>query len=202
MKKVEKILGFSVIAFMIIRLFIDFPFSSVLIVFPTIFLMFLYFVFSFVLLNGISFRKMFKKESYNGISTWRIIGTIGTGFALLTTITGILFVYQRWSYGYANLQNGLVMLGIVLIVIVLKKSLSFHAVYTYILIRIGIVGFVGLSLLCLPAETLLEMKCHDCSTAYLEAEKALLKDPDNRELQEKVYEERIKMDKAEEENNR
>jgi len=202
MRKIEKILGFSVIAFMIIRLFISFPFSSILIVFPTIFLMLLYSIFSFVLLNGISFRKMFKKEAYKGISAWRIIGTIGTGFALLTTITGILFVYQRWPFGYVNLQNGLVMLSVVLIVIVLKKSLSFHKIYTYILVRIGIVGLIGLSLMCIPTLTLFEMKCHDCTEAYIEAEKALIKDPDNRELQIKADEERIKMHRAEEESKR
>ena len=200
MKKIEKILGFSVIGFMLIQLLYSLPFASELISLFTILLVCIYFNFSFALLNGISFRNMFKKESYKGISTWRIIGTIGAGFALSITIIGILFVYQRWPFGYINLQNGLVMLGIVLIVIVLKKSLSFHEIYTYILVRIGIVGLIGLCLLCIPTETLFEMKCHNCSEAYMEAEKALMKDPDNRELQRKADEERIKMHKAEEEN--
>ncbi len=202
MKKTEKILSITVLTFMIIRLLVSYPYSSILIVLPTMLLLFIYLVFSFALLNDISFRKVFKKESYKGISTWRIIGSIGTGWALFTTITGILFVYQRWPYGYVNLQNGLVFLGIILIVIILKRGLSFHQFYTNVMLRIGIVGLIGLMLLYTPAETLLEMKCHNCSESYLEAEKALLKDPDNRELQEKAYQERIKMDKAEEENNR
>jgi hypothetical protein len=193
MKKIEKIIGISVIVLMLIRLVYNFPFSSQLIVFPTLFLMLLYFFFSFALLNSISFRKMFKKVSYKGISTWRIIGSIGVGFALLTTITGILFVFQRWPFGYVNLKNGLIMLGVILIVIILKASLSFHKFYTYVILRICIVGLIGIALLCLPTATLFEMKCSTCPESYIEAEKALMNDPDNIELQRKADEEFAKM---------
>ncbi|WP_046756057.1 hypothetical protein [Kordia jejudonensis] len=199
MKKLEKILAVTIIAFMVLRLFTAFPYSSMILTLSTLLLVLLYTTFGFALLNGISFRSFLKKESFKGISIWRMIGIIGTGWVLSIVIIGILFVFQRWPYGYINLQNGLIFTGIIVIVIVLKKGISFHKVYSYILLRIGITGLIGLFLLYLPQETLLEMQCKDCSTSYLEAEKALLKDPNNKELQEKAYQEYIKMDKAEEE---
>lgn len=202
MKKIEKILGIAIITLMVIRLFIAFPYNSMLIVLLTLLLTCIYSALSFALLNGIPFRKMFTRESYKEVSTWRLIGAIGTGWALSIAIVGILFVFQSWPYGYINLQNGLILLGIILIVIVLKKGVSFHQFYTYLLLRIGIVGFIGLLLLYTPAETLFEIKCHDCPASFIEAEKAYLKDPNNRELEEKAYEERIKMDRAAEEEKR
>lgn len=199
MKKLEIILGIVAIAFMIIGLLMVFPFFSLTYTLTMLFLSLLYFWLSFALLNGVSFRKMFSKEAYKGISKWRMIGSIGTGFALSIVIISILFVYQQWPYGYLNLRTGLFMLGVIFIVIVIKKGLSFDNFYKFITLRLVIVGIVGLSLLYLPAETLLELRCHGCSEAYLEAEKALLNDPNNRELQEKAYQERIKMEREEEE---
>src|SRR5882762_1302875 len=56
----------------------------------------IYFYFGFALLNGIGFQAMFKKASYVGISSGRMIGAIGVGFFLSVILIGILFKLQIW----------------------------------------------------------------------------------------------------------
>src|SRR5690554_4892641 len=102
MKKTEIIIGtLSIIALGLNLLLI--PGGGVLTVLTLSTLSTIYFYFSFALFNDIRFRKIFKKDSYENISRWRIIGAIGTGFALSATTAGLMCKFQSWPGADFNL---------------------------------------------------------------------------------------------------
>jgi len=195
MKKTELIIGYGIILFMILRLLFNYPYSALLISLFSLILSLMYFGLSFALLNGIRLRNLFKKESYKGISNIRIIGTIATGLVLSLIVIGMLFKYQRWPYGNSNLMIALMGLVPILIITVVKFFNSKSTFYKNMLSRLLIIGFSGVILLFTKSEQLLEMKYRNYPN-YVEAEKKLMNDPMNKELQELVREERMKMDAA------
>ncbi len=196
MKQTERILGASIILLMLLRLFFNYPYSSLLITLLIVLLSLLYFGFSFALLNKIRFRNLFKKESYNGITTLRIIGTILTGIVLSLVTIYSLFKFQNWPYGNFGLLYSLRLLLIIIIVVLIKFITSKKSFYSNFLWRLGIIGIIATSLYCLSSESLLEMKYRNFPE-YVEAEKKSMKDPTNKELERKATEERMKMHQAE-----
>lgn len=195
MTKFEKVLGIIISTLMILMLLVAVPFGSMILSLSFVMLMLLYFFLGFWLFNNIPLTKIGNKEARSGISTMRIIGSIFVGFALTTTIMGIFFVFMRWPYGHDNLSNGLKMLGVVLLISIIKIGITKAAssFYKRMILRVCIIGIVGLSLKMIPTVTLFEIKCHGCTESYIKAEKELINDPDNPVLQRKADEEHRKM---------
>ncbi|EDP95217.1 hypothetical protein U8527_13440 [Kordia algicida OT-1] len=191
MVKLEKILGVIISSIMMLMLLFLLPLGALLLTLSVLILILLHSVFGFALFNKIPLKNLGKKEAYKGVSTMRIIGSIGAGFALMTLVVGILFVFLRWPFGYVNLTNGLVMAGIVLLISIIKIGTTKNdaSFYKRMIIRVGIISFIGFLLRFTPTETLFELKCHGCPESYIEAEKALMKDPENPELIKKADEE-------------
>ncbi|MBK8807421.1 MAG: hypothetical protein IPO21_12565 [Bacteroidales bacterium] len=97
MKKGEIIIaGLSIIALGLNLLFIQG--GGILTVLTLLTLSMLYMYFSFALFNNIELRKIFKKDSYKGISSNRIFGAVGAGLALSMTTIGLLFKFQSWPW--------------------------------------------------------------------------------------------------------
>lgn len=199
MKKVEIILGGLTIIFMVSRLLFIYPFSALLITFSCLFLSILYLVFGFALLNNIRFRNIFNQASYKGISILRILLTIVTGFVLSTLVIYILFKFQQWPYGAIGLQITLIGLAFIICVVIIKYLVSKSKFYLNFLIRLFSIGVVGIVLLFISNERMLEMKYRDFPE-YVKAEKALMKDPQNMYLMKSADEERKKMDLANDKN--
>ena len=193
MKQTEIILGGLVALLMLIRLIVPFPFSALAITFSSLFLALLYFVFSFALLNGIRLRHVFKSESYKGISTFRLLGTIFAGFVFSITVIYCLFKFQRWPYGNEGLLISLNGIIFIAVAAVLKYATSKGTFYKRLFIRALILGIFTTALYLVSYETILEVKNRDYPD-YVEAEKKAMRDPQNRELQQKAMEERQKMD--------
>ena len=193
MKQAEIAIGISVLLVMLLRLFVTFNYASVIISLLILILSMLYFGLSFGLLNQIRLRQVFKKESYKGITTLRLIATIATGFVLSIITIAILFRYQRWPYGSINLLIGLFSLTPILAVVIFKYIKYRSSFYKTLLIRLSIISFVGLLLFFTKSETLLEMK-HRNHPEYVEAVKNEMKNPDNKVLQQKTNEARLKRD--------
>lgn len=141
----------------------------------------IYMYLSFALFNGIRLRKIFKKDSYKGISTMRIVGAVGSGLALSTTTVGILFKFQSWQGATFNLGAGLVGLLIVTIIGAIKYLKSKSEFYTMIFKRVAVFGGLGLILILIPKTTLVEIKYRN-QPAYVDALKKAMSDPDNKEL--------------------
>ena len=196
MKKMELILGISIVSLMTLRIVTNFSYSVILIAITSLVLSLIYFFLSFGLLNEIRLRNIFKKESYAGKSSWRMIGTILTGLVLSLVVIYSLFKFMRWPFGNEGLRISLYGLIIVLVITIIKLVLSKNKFYRNLLIRLGIIGLFANLLYLTSEESILEMKYRNYPE-YVDAEKKLMKDPMNKELQELVRKERIKMDKTE-----
>lgn len=143
MKKAEIILGAIALTSLALNLLLV-PGGVVLTVLSLSTLSVFYMYLSFALFNDIQIRRIFKKDSYKGISTMRIVGAILTGLALSMTIVGLLFKFQSWPGATMNLGLGLVGLLIALIVGTVKYSKTKSDYYTKIIKRIAVYGGLGL----------------------------------------------------------
>lgn len=190
MKKAELI----IITLSIIALGLDlfFTSNSFLALLPLIFLSMFYMYLSFAIFNGIRLRNILKKESYTVVSPIRIIGAIGTGFALSTTIFGIISKFQCWPGASSNISVGLLGLLIITIIGLIKYSKNKSEYYTRIFKRIAIFGGLGLILFLIPNTSLMEIKYRK-HPDYVNAYKKASEDPKNTELWDKVEVERQKM---------
>ncbi len=196
MKQTEKILGGLIIILMLIRLFFALPYFDITITLLILILSLMYFGLGFALLNNVRLRNIFKKDSYKGISTLRILGGIFTGLILSLISIYSLFKFQRWPFANEGLKISLYGLLPIIAIVIYKVVRSKNNYYPNFLIRLVIFGVIGTSLYFLSTEKILEMRNRDFPE-YVEAEKKLMKDPENKELQQKVREERIKMNKPE-----
>lgn len=146
MNKLEKILGLLIILLLVLKLFLI-PYIGVLLTLSTSLLVLLYFPFGFALFNNIRFRNILKKESYNGISTLRIIGSIATGIGFSFMIIGILFKSLSWGTSDKILKTSLYLILIVLIILLIRFLKSKDVFYKMLLIRVLIIGGLEIILL-------------------------------------------------------
>ena len=133
-----------------------------------------------------------KKESYKELSTFRIVGTIGTGIALSVTTIGLMFKFQSLPGASFNLGVGLLGLIIVTIIGIVKYRKSKSDYYIKIIIRTAILGGIGLILMLTPKASWIEFKYRN-QPEYVEAIKKAMADPENKELWENVEVEKQKM---------
>lgn len=191
MRKIELIIGLSSILSLVLNLLLV-PGGGVLTVLTLSIYSMFYFALSFVLLNNIGLKSAFKKESYKGISTVRIIGSVATGIVLSITIIGILFKFQ--SYPGANLEliNGLAGMIIVLIVTQIRYIKTRNKFYIHVFKRLLIVGGFGLILILMPNGKLIDIKYRN-HPEYAKALKNVTADPFNKDFQDKLQVERQKM---------
>jgi hypothetical protein len=192
MKIAEKFLGVSSIVIMLIGFFVRFPYMAITITLTVLLLSMTYFVFSFALFNNVRLRHIFKSGPFKGVSTLRIIGSILVGFVFSIMCIGILFKFQLWPNGNFTLLVGLMCLGILVIISLVKFLTSKDTFYKNVLIRTLIIGIMGLCLYSLSYETILELRFRN-HPEYVEAEKQLWQDPENLKLRQKASEERQKM---------
>ncbi len=191
MKKVELLLvGLSVLAF--IMNYFHLPSSQLLIIFSLFSISLVYFYLGFALFNDIRFRRIFKKESYNGISKNRIIGGVGVGLALSFSAIGILFKFQSWPGASEQLGIGLLGLVIVTVISLIKIKKSTNNYYPNILKRAVCFGTVCAFLVVIPTGSWLNWK-YPNNPEYVNAVLNARANPDNQELWDKVTQEREKM---------
>lgn len=195
MKLTEKILGLLALIG-IILIIATIPGGNTLTILGLGILSMIYCYFGFAFFNGIRARDIFKKSSYAGIKALRIIGAIAAGFALSTIVVGILFKIMMWPGASIMLLTGFMPLLILTLIAVIKYSGNKDVYYKRIFVRTVIFGGFGLFLFLLPAYTIMEIR-YECCPEYVSAVKELDKNPDNPLLQQKVNEERKKMDRME-----
>ncbi len=188
MKQVEKLIGIVSILLIILQLVNYISSLNTVIILCLLLLSSLYFGLGFALFNNIRLRNIFKKESYKGISTLRIIGTIGAGIALSIIVIGVQFKFYSWPSRNQHLIIGLSLLAIIAIPVIIKFITTNGLFYRNLLIRFFIIGSIGFIFLQVSSEELIEMKFKKYPD-YIKAKKALLKDPQNEVLSQKVQEE-------------
>ena len=191
MKKTELILIAISIVVLLMRFF-HLPGSAILTVISLSSVSVFYLYLGFMLFNGIRFRKVFKKESYKGISTKRIFGGIGTGIALSFSAIGILFKFQSWPGASFQLGIGLFGLTIVTLISLTKVKKNSDNFYSNILKRVAFFGALSIFLLFIPSSTWLNWK-YPNNPEYVKAILNAQANPNNEELWKKVEKEREKM---------
>uniref|UniRef100_UPI003217393D hypothetical protein n=1 Tax=uncultured Draconibacterium sp. TaxID=1573823 RepID=UPI003217393D len=149
MKKTEKILG-AIIAISIALRLITIPYVGFVMVISLVILAFFYFAFGLIIFNEIKFKDIFKKGTFKDISRLRKIGAIATGFSLSLMCIGILFKLGKYSETNIFLVYGFVLALTIVIISVLKISRDNTNFYKNILLRLSIVGFIGLIILFIP----------------------------------------------------
>jgi len=101
-----------------------------------------YFLFGFNFLNNVRLRNSFKKESYQNISTLKIIGGVLAGINLSVLLTGNLFGLMRWP-GFTSMLIITLISSLIILVISLIKQ--FKDSNNYIRIISRTVFFLGLA---------------------------------------------------------
>ncbi len=182
MKKTELIFGLlSIIAIGLNLLYV--PFCNVFTILVLGTFATFYFIFSYPILNNVEIKNIFNNEAMKMISTGRKVGAIGAGFALSTTIIGILFKIQSYPGAKFELMNGLYGILIVAVIVVFKYLKTKSEFYKKALIRIIIIGGFGLLFYNISyktiinikfrnhpayAEALINMKAHQGDTIYMD----------------------------------
>jgi len=187
MKITEKLLAGILVLSIVLKLF-SIPGNSILLVLSSSVLMMLYFYVGFAIFNDISFKGIFKKKSYNGISALRIVGAIFSGIGLSIVLAGILFRLQHWPGGNFQLLTGIVFSAIILIILIVKYIKGKELFYKRLLTRFVFVGVFGLFLFLTTDYSIDKIKMRNYPE-YVKAIKELEKDPENETLRQKVEDE-------------
>ena len=146
MKKTELFLASLALIALVLKL-AHLPGSNFILVISLSCLAMLYFYLGFALFNQIPFRKIVKKESYQGVGTWRIIGAIGAGIAFSQTLVGILFKLLHWQGALLLLQVGLISIALLAIIGFIRYAKSKAAFYSNLFTRVAILSSFGILLL-------------------------------------------------------
>jgi len=191
MKKLEIIL-IVLLLLGISFVFLHYPGGVIISTFAAVVLSVIYAYLGFAFFNGIKLRKIGKKISYSGLNKSMIINSIIIGIGFSVVILGLLFQLMDWpgSDIFFIIGFSFSVLGCILIFLVYKSSI-------FPIKRIALPRFLLFVLLAILLthfnwEKRLEMNYKD-HPDYIEAVKASHKDPQNRELRDKVDEERRKM---------
>jgi len=175
MIKLEKIILILAFIGLIIK-FTLLPMSSTLFALSVSFLSLLYWPMGFALLNRIGFRQIFKKDSYQGLSSLRIIGSIGTGMALSALCLGILFKLLNFPGGNSILIIGLVTVFTAVIPVLIKLMKTKEEFYAGLMKRIVVFGCMGIVALCLSVLAITKIRYHNYPE-YIKAYELYLQNP-------------------------
>ncbi|MFD2602203.1 GldL-related protein [Flavobacterium suzhouense] len=191
MKITERILLLFAVIGIILSL-IPIPGGNMLTILALGLLSVLYFYFGFAFFNGIRARDMFKKSSYAGIKGIRIPGAIFTGMLSSVAVIGILFKVMMWPGASVMLLVGIVPFFVLTLITIVKYFGNKDEYYKRIFLRTIVFGSASVLLYLLPSYTIMDIK-YRCCPDYINAVKEADKNPDDVTLQEKVIEERKKM---------
>ena len=194
MKKAELIIGIGAIA-LLFSSFYPIEFLSIPRVIFISGLSVIYFYFGFALFNDIRLRTIFKRSSYEGISSARIIIAILSGISLSVLAIGLLFKSQLWPGSGTMILTGIFGSCLSSIMALFVFSAKASKLFRYLLSRLVVSAFTGLAFYLVPRETILELKYKDYPE-YVEARKASWAYPMNEELMQKAAEERQRMEES------
>lgn len=112
----------------------------------------LYFYLGFALFNGVSFRKIFKAESYKGLWPWQILIAIGSGLALSMLTIGYMFSILNYPMARTYLTSGSVLAAIIIIIALIKNAGKKNQFYRNIILRSLVFLIIAVIFFLLPGE--------------------------------------------------
>lgn len=158
----------------------------------------IYYPFGFLFFNQIRLRNIFKKASYKGVTTQKIVFALIAGLGLSIICIGSLFKLLNLTGADQMLFIGVIITSVVfvisLIVILTKKE-----VYAQLILRrASFIGIIGVALLLTSELRIVKLQYRN-HPSYIEAYTKYLADPRNEELQKKKEIEYYKIVLTEEE---
>lgn len=144
MKKTEKILCIAIFIAILMKLF-KMPGASIINILSLLSLSTLYFVGGFALFNNIEFKQILFKNSYDGISKLRIIGSISLGLCFSFLCIAIMYELQNWPNAEVGIFTGLFFLGIIAAVAFFRYQKNKATFYHQLFTRIAIIGGIALT---------------------------------------------------------
>ena len=190
MKKLEMILVFTILIAIVMKLSLM-PGGSSIASISMILLSLIYFPFGFAFLNQISLQKIFIKDAYKGMTSTRIICTIGAGLSFSAICLGILFKLNSWPGSNQDLIIGLVILVAILALALIRKIKLKYENNSLMLRRIVILSILGIIFLTSPNLPIERIRFHD-HPDYIKACEDYLNNPQNQKLKEKEHVEYLK----------
>ena len=157
-------------------------------------LMLVYWTFGFAVFNNIQLKAIFKKSSYAGISSGRIVGAIGVGGFLSIIVTGLLLKLLILAGAREMITIGVTGLFITLfaagVVFILKKK-NMDSFYKQIFVKGGLAVILGITLFLTPTSSLIRFYHRD-DPLYAELFIKAVENPYDKEIQKKFEEAREK----------
>lgn len=184
MNRLEKILALLIVIALAVK-FALIPLGNTLLILTLSALAILYYPLAFALFNSISFKQIFKKDSYKGTSVLRIIGSVGAGIIFSAVCIGILFKLQRWPESEYSLLVGLIGILIIFIVALIKYIGSRSVFYLKIIYRTFIIGGLGIGLFYLPEVTLVRFQYRN-HPEYIKAYEQWNNNPEDKSIKRKL----------------
>ncbi len=153
-----------------------------------------YLAFGIAIFNGINFRKILKKESYNNISKKRIFGAIILGFSFSILILGFLFKLMIWPNGQSMISNGLKITLFISVIFIIYYFIKKPKNLKNNFIRIGVITLIGVIMLFVSTKKLIEIYYRN-NPEFVEIYKKSIDNPNNQELYKKLQQKRTEMNK-------
>lgn len=186
MKRFEIAMIVLAILSLILQLF-HIPGGTFLMVISATLLSLFYYVLGFALFNGISGRMLFKKESYQNMKPWHILGAIVLGWTYSTLILGMMFKVLLLPGASMMLIVGLGWAVLFSIVFSLAYFTRGHGFTLKWLKRALGVGIISLGMYLIPANAIIDIT-YSNDPEYAQLLKEVQKDPDNEELRKQLEE--------------
>lgn len=180
MKIAEKVL-FVLVAISLTMKYALMESGTTLLLFALFFLATLYYLFTLGIVNSLSLKTMFRRASYAGQSTLRIVGIICMGIWMSVVMIGVLFKLLQWQGADNMLMIGADPLVIASAVALYKFAKSRHTVYRSVIVRVAPMSVVAILLLSVSNYTLVEFEFRN-HPDYVRAWAASEAEPGNKEL--------------------
>ena len=190
MKKLENILLIIMLIAFVMKLSLM-PGGSSITSISMVLLSLIYFPFGFAFLNKIPLQKIFKKDAYKGMTSTRIICTIGVGLSFSAICMGILFKLNSWPGSNQDLMIGLGTIAIILIIALFIKIKLKYENNSLMLRRIVILSVLGIIFLISPNLPIERIRFGNHPN-YIKACEDCLNNPQNQILKEKENVEYLK----------
>lgn len=103
-----------------------------------------YFVFGFAVFNSISFKGIFKRQSYQDTNALKIIAAVVAGISVATIVVGILYKLFSWSGAHVQIIAGVTQAFFIILVSAFRYRKSKSNYYLQILYRLAIFAGLGI----------------------------------------------------------
>lgn len=190
MKTTEKILGVLFLIGIILNLAVI-PGGSTLTILAGGVLAMIYPLIGFFVINDLKINQLLK-GGFKNIKPLHIVGAIFTGMAMSMLLIVLMFKLMMWPGASFMVIVGVFSSLSIIVIAGIKYALSKSVYYRHVLIRLIPLSVLVL-LLFTFSSTIREIKYGD-APEYLKAIEAAEADPSNEALQQKVVEERMKME--------